>query len=548
MRIKFSAVCAVIIAVQTALGFLWATPSAYAAETVQMEAECSDIIDSVFDYLTGERGGFFEGLEFGQSDWAAYCAARLGGEYAQGASEYVGNVQNAVAELMGQGFVPPTELQRAAVALSGFSECPKELIYAAAYDNADLDRQGLNAWIWALTAANSSGTEAESGALNTRQSLAEHIISSALPDGGFNLRGEGADCDMTAAAIYALAPLDEVPAVKEALAEAVECLAALQLENGGFRSMGIENCESAAQAIIAFTAVGYDIGDSRVSRALSAMLKYRTEGGFAHTLGGGVNGSASVQALQAITALRLRGRGERLFDACGFLVGDNETHSADSPTEKEELSSDTAMTESVGSAEILSPKAAEMGGFTITLIISACLALAGVALAAAGIFKRNKSSLAVAAVLFAAAGGVWLLDIRSPSEYYSQKYEGDMRVTVGADCSAVLAAMDKIDADINPASVIPVDGAVIAECEIYAEEGATAFEALITAARGQRVAVDYIGSIYGVYVRGIGHIYEFGFGDMSGWIYKVNGESPDVSAGEFVLSEGDRVEFIYTIG
>lgn len=548
MRIKLSAVCAVIIAVQTALGFLWTAPSAYAAESVQMEAEYSEIIDSVFDYLTGERGGFFEGLEFGQSDWAAYCAAKLDGEYTHGSADYVSNVKKTAEELMEQSFVPPTELQRAAVVLSAFNECSEELIYAAAYDNADLDRQGLNAWIWALTAANCCGTEAGSGVLNTRQSLAEHIISAALPDGGFNLRGEGSDCDMTAAAIYALAPLKDIPAVKEALADAVECLTALQLENGGFRSMGIENCESTAQAIIALTAVGYDIGDSRVSRALSAMLEYRTECGFAHTLGGGVNGATSVQALQALTALRLRERGERLFDAGGVPVVDHETGSAVFPPKNEEISSDSVMTESGGSAEILSPKAAEMSGFTISLIISAGLAAVGVALAAAGVFKHNKSSLVAAAVLFAAAGGVWLLDIRSPSEYYSQKYEGDMRVIVRADCSAALAAMDRIDEDINPASVIPTDGAVIKESDIYAEEGAAAFDALIAAAREQRVAVDYVGSLYGVYVRGIGHIYEFGFGDMSGWIYKVNGESPDVSAGEFVLSEGDRVEFIYTIG
>ena len=110
------------------------------------------------------------------------------------------------------------------------SETSSEVVIsAAAYDNDSLDRQGLNAWIWALTAANCSGEEAESGALNTRVSIAEHIISAALPDGGFSLRGERADCDMTAAAVYALAPLEEFPAAKEALAAAVDCLTALQL-------------------------------------------------------------------------------------------------------------------------------------------------------------------------------------------------------------------------------------------------------------------------------------------------------------------------------
>lgn len=532
MRIKFSAVCALVIAARTALGLAVTAPAA--------ELGYGEVVASAFAGLSDGRGGFFEGLKFGGSDWAAFCAARLGGEYAEGAEEYVADVKAAAEELIGRDFVPPTELQRAAVVLSGFGECPEELINAAAYDNQSLDRQGLNAWIWALTAANCFGGEAGSGAANTRKSLAEHIAAAALPDGGFTLRGESADCDMTAAAIYALAPLGDEPEVSAALAAATDCLAGLQLENGGFRSMGVENCESAAQAIIAFTAVGCDLGDSRVERAFSAMLEYRTEGGFAHTVGGKANGSATAQALQAAAALAMRERGERLFDAPSAYGGYGEItgESAVPPPTAEET----------GGAGIIPADGTEPSGFAITLIISVCFAAAGAAAVVIGAVKRKKGALIASAALLAAAGGVWLLDIRSPSEYYSQANEGDMRVTVSADCSAALAAMDKIDEEINPASVIPEDGMVIACRETAVAEGATAFDALVAAARGRRVAVDYVGSFYGVYVRGIGHIYEFGFGDMSGWTYTVNGESPDVSAGEFVLSEGDRVEFVYTVG
>lgn len=541
MRIKFSAVCAVIAA-QIALGFLAVSHAAFAGNA---PAETDAVIEEIFDGLAGERGSFFEGLEFGRSDWAAYCAARLGGEYARGVEEYVVGVQKASGELMGEGFVPPTELQRAAIALSGFGECPEELIRAAAYDNADLDRQGLNAWIWALIAANCYGAEPEG--LNTRESLAEHIAGAALADGGYTLRGESADCDMTAAAIYALAPLEEYPAARKALEAAVDCLTELQLENGGFASMGIENCESAAQAIIAFTAAGYDQSDSRVSRALAAMLEYRREGGFAHTPDGGKNGAASVQALQALTALRLRERGERLFDAVGASE-ELETLPAAYPDITAEAASAEKEDNPADSAEPLPQENAELSGSAITMIISAALAAAGVTLIIVGALKRKKGVAVIAAVFLAAAGGVWLLDIKSPSEYYSQSRAGDMSITVSADCSAALTAIDRIDEKINPLSVIPEDGAVIAETVITVEEGASAFDALVAAAREQRVAVDYVGSFYGVYVRGIGYICEFGFGDMSGWIYKVNGESPDVSAGEYVLSEGDRVEFIYTLG
>lgn len=533
MRLIFSAVCAVI-AVQTALSFSAVSRTAFAAEIPPKE-ENRAAIDEAFDYLTGERGSFFEGLEFGQSDWAAYCAARLGGEYAESAEDYAESVRAAVSEMSEESFMPPTELQRAAIVLSGFGECPAELIAAAAYNNTDLDKQGLNAWIWALIAANCAGAETEG--VNTRESLAEHIISAALPDGGFTLRGDKADCDMTAAAIYALAPLD-TPAARKALAAALDCLSDMQLEGGGFSSMGKENCESAAQAVIAFTAAGYDMNDSRVSRALGAMIEYRREQGFAHTPDGKANGVATVQALQALTALCLRERGERLFEPC---KEDTETLTADAAVNFRTV-------ETGQGVEVLPPENAELSGFAITVIISAVLGAAGLAGIIVGMARHGKAVVLISAVIFAAAGGVWLLDIRSPSEYYSQSGTGDVRVTVSADCSAALAAMDRIDEEVNPASVIPADGAVITECAVAVEEGASAFDALAAAAREQRVAVDYVGSFYGVYVRGIGHIYEFGFGDMSGWLYTVNGGSPDISAGEYILSEGDRVEFIYTVG
>ncbi len=106
--------------------------------------------------------------------------------------------------------------------------------------------------------------------------------------------------------------------------------------------------------------------------------------------------------------------------------------------------------------------------------------------------------------------------------------------------------MDRINEDINPASVIPDNGVIIAKTDTGLSDGASAFDALAAAARNARVRVDYIGSAYGLYVTAIGDIYEYGFGENSGWLYRVNGVIPDKSCGEFILSDGDTVEFLYT--
>lgn len=517
MNKVIKAVCiAVVIAVQTVF-------------CITAHADNSDIVRELFALNMSERGadGFYDGLRLGGADWTAFCCGRLYG--AEGAESFTESALRDAGELVNSdGFVTPTELQRAAIVLSAFGECPRELINAAAYCNTDLDRQGLNAWIWALTAANCSGSEPDSGAVNTRLQLAEGIISRQLDDGGFALRGSSADADMTAAAITALAPVRDVEGIRGAFDRAVSALSSLQLDNGGFLSLGIETSESAAQAVIAFTAAG--IADEHLDGAVSALLRFRTEdGGFAHTVGGRTDKMASAQALQAFTALILSERGELLFDC--------PRDTAEEPrgtSESAETASETGLSET------------QFTGFHVKLIVSAALGSIGVAALIAAAVRRGKSAAVSGIILLILSGAVWLLNIRTPSEYYAEAPENGITVRVGADCACVREHLGDIDENINPLSVIPEDGIILPLDEISLPGGATAFDALIEAARAKRVRVDYVGSSYGVYIRGIGFIYEFGFGSESGWTYLVNGEAPQMSAGAYRLSDGDTVEFVYT--
>ena len=509
-------------------------------------------LSAAFEYCALSRGAESagEGFEFGKSDWTAVCWARLGGETAG----YEESVREGAAALLGSdGFVKPTELQRAAIALSAVSECPQKLINAAAYCNADFARQGFNAWIWALVAANCSGLEAEETALYTRRDLASEIISRQLPDGGFTLRGESADTDMTAAAIYALAPLSEDEEIAAALERAVARLSELQLGSGGFSSMGIENCESTAQALIAFTAVGLSEEDSRVSRALSALLGYRREdGGFAHLPDGATNSLATVQAIEALTALSLSEGGERLFD----VRKTEETapaESAETHVPAETLAEEeTALPETCSPEEQpeqtepeATPQSGSLSGTQIKLILSLIPALGAAGFIVAAAIRRKPSMLAGAAVCAAISGGIWLLDIRSAEEYYAQAPQpADITVTFSVRCDAALEKTEEMSEELR--GRIPEDGAIIPNRELGLPEGATAFDALITAAREEKIRMDYNGSTYGVYISAIGFLREFDLGEMSGWMYRVNGEFPDCSAGAFTLGDGDVVEFVYS--
>lgn len=368
MKKLISAVCAAIF---------------FAVQTVFCSAAVpADITEELFALNMRERNAesFFDGLQAGSADWTAFCYGRLYG--AENADGYIEQVKQAADQLVhSEGFVTPTELQRTAVLLSAFGECPQELINAAAYDNPNLDKQGLNAWVWALIAANCGNFEHNEDILYTRLQLAEGVIERQLTDGGFALRGESADADMTAAAIIALAPLGDNEDVRGALDKAVSALSDIQLESGGFSSLGTETSESTSQAVIAFTAAG--IADERLERAVSALLKFRSEdGGFSHELNGRSDKMSTSQALQAFAALELSKRGERLFDKPTAAEAD------EIAPEASEIPENTDTTQAPDTSDNSAEKDG-LTGFHIKLIISGALAAVGMTVVLIGAARRK---------------------------------------------------------------------------------------------------------------------------------------------------------------
>lgn len=506
---------AIFLAVQTAF-------SASAEESGWFSAA-----DECFGWLTAQRGteDFWDGLEYKSADWSVYCRAKLYG--AEGSEHYIDTAQRRLQELAEtDGFVKPTDFQRLGIILAALGADGSRAAELGAYNNSQLGRQGFNAYIWALIAINVTGAEQPENALNTAESLTQYIISQQHEDGSFALFGDAGDVDITAAAVYALAD-SGIPVARESAQRGADWLAAI---DGMYCSMGTPTCESTAQAVIAYCALGMT---EKAQESAGQLRRYQREGGgYAHLLDGDVNGLATVQTLEAFTALELSGRGEALFSAAEKLPAAPET--ADTFTEE----------------VVQEPQESVASGFTggqIKLIISVIAGIAAAVCSVCFIIRRKKALIPAAVALAAVCGGVWLLDIRTPEEYYSGGNDGLLVVEISAECSSVLGKMDSIDRAVNPPELIPEDGVVISRCEVSLPEGATAFDALIEAARQQRVRVDYTGaSSMGTYVSGIGGIYEFGFGGLSGWMYRVNGDFPDVSSADITLNPGDIVEFVYT--
>lgn len=88
-------------------------------------------------------------------------------------------------------------------------------------------------------------------------------------------------------------------------------------------------------------------------------------------------------------------------------------------------------------------------------------------------------------------------------------------------------------------------GNTIMRGNLTVEKGANAYSVLkeLSAQKGIKVSTSGFGSM--VYVRGIGDLFEKQHGNLSGWMYKVNGKNLNMGAGNYTLNNGDQVVWYY---
>lgn len=117
--------------------------------------------------------------------------------------------------------------------------------------------------------------------------------------------------------------------------------------------------------------------------------------------------------------------------------------------------------------------------------------------------------------------------------------------TVAISCADVLANPNSVDSALL--ELLPEDGFLLQETEVTFEEGENAFDALqrTCEAAGLHMEFTETPAYNSVYIQGIGNLYERDAGEMSGWLYEVNGTSPDVGCNQYELQDGDAVVFIY---
>ena len=391
--------------------------------------------------------------------------------------------------------------------------------------------------------------------VHTKEETVEKILSAQFEDGGWAVMGEHSDIDVTAMTVQALAPLyDSDKKVKAAVDKAVSMLSERQLESGGYRGFGGENPESSAQVIIALSSLGIDcMTDERFIKngnsVIDGMLKFRTAyGSFSHEENGDPNDTAAMQALLSLTSYELfKEKGELFYIFEGekeplpeyaeaapeITVTASETNA---PEDSIAAVSETAVQMSYEPEQSVASPDYKPAAYIVTasLTVAGCVILL--------ILKKTRMSnfVAVLAIGGAAALFIAFTNFRSAEEYYGGyeivKTDPIGAVTISIRCDTLIG--------IGDPEYVPSDGIILDTTEIPIESGETVYDILTQTARKYNIQMQADANGY---VAGLAYLYELDYGDLSGWIYHVNGDAPFVHCSEYKLSDGDKIEWLYTL-
>ena len=122
----------------------------------------------------------------------------------------------------------------------------------------------------------------------------------------------------------------------------------------------------------------------------------------------------------------------------------------------------------------------------------------------------------------------------------------DITVFVAIECKSVIDNYDLLDDSLKGTEYIPNDGIILKKTAIKAKENDTVLDVTKKVAAKKGIQIEYSQSVKDSYVQGINYLYEFSCGDLSGWMYSVNGSFANVGCNDYELKDADYVKWQYT--
>lgn len=118
--------------------------------------------------------------------------------------------------------------------------------------------------------------------------------------------------------------------------------------------------------------------------------------------------------------------------------------------------------------------------------------------------------------------------------------------TISIACNTILNNMELCEPEKR--ELVPEDGWILKPTTVVFYEGESVFNVLQRTCKQQRIHMEYKDTpIYNsAYIEGIGNLYEYDVGELSGWVYKVNEWFPNYGCSRYQLKDGDVIALVYT--
>ena len=117
---------------------------------------------------------------------------------------------------------------------------------------------------------------------------------------------------------------------------------------------------------------------------------------------------------------------------------------------------------------------------------------------------------------------------------------------ISVSCSTILNNIEWLDEE--KIELVPEEGVILPLTEVVFYEGESVFNVLQREMKRNKIHMEFENTpmFNSAYIEGINNLYEFDCGELSGWMYKVNGWFPNYGCSRYRLKEGDVVEWVYT--
>lgn len=118
--------------------------------------------------------------------------------------------------------------------------------------------------------------------------------------------------------------------------------------------------------------------------------------------------------------------------------------------------------------------------------------------------------------------------------------------TISISCSTILNNMSDLTA--GKEEFVPANGQILAPSTIEFTEGESVHDVLkrVCKEAGIHMESTYTPMYDSAYVEGINQLYEFDCGELSGWMYNVNGWFPNYGCSKYKVEDGDVINWVYT--